>query len=213
MPRRALRKPKVPQDLSCLHTLTDLSPPFTVCRLFDRIDQKVPLELEIGSGKGLFLRNAAAANPGHDFVGIEVAPNYAAYSAHRLAVQGLTNARMICGDAARFLAEFVPEASLEAVHVYFPDPWWKQKHRKRRIMREEVLLLVHQRLTPGGKLHFWTDVKEYFDITLKLIAARATKAPFDGPHLHPEEEESRTHFERRTRLNGKPVYRAFFLKK
>jgi tRNA (guanine-N7-)-methyltransferase len=101
------------------------------------------------------------------------------------------------------------------VHIYFPDPWWKRKHRKRRIVCEPVVRLVHQKLISGGKLHFWTDVEEYFLAGLQSIA----HVPgFDGPFEISEQTaehdfDYRTHFVRRTRLHGEPVFRSLFEKK
>src|SRR5512135_83842 len=77
-----------------------------------------PVELEVGSGKGLFLANAATAVPGHNFLGIELARKYARRAAERVARRGLSNVRVHAGDAKRFLARFVPPASLRVVHVY-----------------------------------------------------------------------------------------------
>src|SRR4051794_7508195 len=81
-----------------------------------------PVELEVGSGKGLFLQNAATANPEHNFVGVELARKYASKAAERVAKRGLANVRVWPGDAKLFLAKHVATESLAAVHVYFPDP-------------------------------------------------------------------------------------------
>src|SRR5262249_16064028 len=86
-----------------------------------------PVELEVGSGKGLFLANSANANPNRNYFGIEIAKKYAKEGAERLAKAGLQNAKMLPDDARLFLHEFVPVASLDAVHIYFPDPWWKNR--------------------------------------------------------------------------------------
>src|SRR4051812_26177459 len=84
-----------------------------------------PVELEVGSGKGLFLANAATAVPGHNFFGIELSRKYARQAAERVAKRSLGNVRVVAGDARLFLARYAAPASLRAVHVYFPDPWWK----------------------------------------------------------------------------------------
>jgi tRNA (guanine-N7-)-methyltransferase len=104
---------------------------------------------------------------------------------------------------------------LAAVHVYFPDPWWKARHHKRRVMNESFLADVVRTLQPDGRLHFWTDVREYFDQSLELIAART---PLVGPldvRERPAEHDLdfRTHFERRTRMHGEGVYGAEFVKR
>jgi tRNA (guanine-N7-)-methyltransferase len=83
-----------------------------------------PVELEVGSGKGLFLANAAAANPAHNFLGIELARKYARRAGERVTKLGLPNVKVIRGDARLFLSSQVPAHSLRVVHVFFPDPWW-----------------------------------------------------------------------------------------
>ncbi len=239
MARRALRKLDPTLDLSWHYVeLESLTAPFEPTAVFGC---EAPLEVEIGSGKGLFLSAAATENPDHNFLGIERATKYARYAASRLAQRNLSNARLVHGDAKRLLTEWIPDNSLAAVHVYFPDPWWKARHKKRRMMTEgivreiERVLCSHHAsrdeapLAPGdptlaivmrsstatpGTLHFWTDVEEYFQATLELIAAH-TK--LTGPHQVQEQPadhdlDYRTHFERRMRQNNLPVYRAEFRK-
>ncbi len=121
--------------------------------------------------------------------------------------EGRANAKMVAGDATVLFHDLLPDNALAAVHVYFPDPWWKRRHRKRRLMRESFVRDIERVLQPGGKLHFWTDVEEYFQVTLALLAAQTTlEGPLDVPEPPPESAEYRTHFERRTRLEGQPVY-------
>jgi len=214
MGRRALPKIQIDEqpDFSRLYRLLEEVPkPLVFTELFGRV---APLELEIGSGKGLFLRTAAKKNPEHDFLGVEIGKKYAIISAAGIAKTNLTNAMMICGDAARFLDEWILPNSLHAIHVYFPDPWWKRAHKKRRILRKEIVELIERNLLPDGTFYFRTDVKEYFETTLELLAS-ATQ--LEGPHDIPENEpqhdmDYHTHFERRTRLHGETVYRALFVK-
>lgn len=194
-----------------LLTVEGLPAPWSVSELFGR---EAPLEIEVGSGKGLFLQNAALRHPEHNFLGIEVSGKYARFTAARLAKRTIDNARIVHGDGLRVFRELVPADSLAAVHVYFPDPWWKARHRKRRVLNEAFLKDVVRTLEPEGRLHFWTDVQEYYDSTLELIAE---KTPLDGPLEVPETSpehtlDYRTHFERRTRLSEQPVYRAEFVK-
>lgn len=212
MGRRALPKVDTTLDLSAhLLTVEGFPSPWNPTELFGR---EAPLEVEIGSGKGLFLQTASKAQPEHNFLGVEVSYKYAKFTAARLATQEANNAISVHGDGLRFFREFIPDASLHAVHVYFPDPWWKARHRRRRVLNESFLTDVVRTLETGGRLHFWTDVQEYFDTTLELIAE---KTPLVGPLEVPEKPaehhlDYRTHFERRTRMNEEPVYRAEFEK-
>ena len=212
MPRRALRKLDPSLDLSRHLLLPDDVPrPWSAESLFGR---KAPLEVEIGSGKGLFLEGAATARPDHDFLGIEVAKKYAKHCAARLARRSLDNGRMLCGDGLWLFREVLPDEQLEAVHVYFPDPWWKKRHHRRRVMNEAFVADITRTLRAGGRLHFWTDVKDYYDMAIELLAQHT---PLDGPHDVPpraaeHDLDYHTHFERRTRLAELPVYRSEFVK-
>lgn len=212
MPRRALRKLDPSLDLSRhLKSLADLPQPFRAEPLFGRA---APLEVEVGSGKGMFMQSAAIATLEHNFLGIEIAGKYAHYAAARLAKHTLDNAIMIQGDAQRLFGEILPENSLAAVHVYFPDPWWKKRHHKRRVMNERFVQNVYRTLSPGGTLHYWTDVHERYEETLKLLATQtALSGPFEVAERPAEHSlDYRTHFERRMRLTDQPVYRAEFRK-
>ena len=212
MGRRALRKIDPQLDLSrYLREVDDLPAAFDATVLFARA---APLEVEVGSGKGLFLAGASRAHPERDFLGIEVAQKYARFAAAKLARQGGSNALMIHGDALTLFRQWFPAGSLAAVHVYFPDPWWKKRHKKRRVLNEDFLRDVERTLTPGGRLHFWTDVEEYFQATLELVAATTQLAgPLPVAEAPAEHDlDYRTHFERRTRKSALPVFRAEFAK-
>ncbi|MDR1959501.1 MAG: tRNA (guanosine(46)-N7)-methyltransferase TrmB [Planctomycetaceae bacterium] len=204
-------------DLSLWHFLPpDLPDPtveaWNVANIFP---EKKPIELEIGSGKGLFLKNAAKSFPERNFLGIEISKKYARLIALYLAHDITPNAAVVCGDAVLVLQNSIPDAFLAAVHIYFPDPWWKNKHSKRRIVCPSVVKLIHQKLISGGKFHFWTDVEPYFRKGLEVITAVSElEGPFDVPVSEPEHDfDYRTHFERRTCLNGEPVFRSLFVKK
>ncbi len=213
MGRRALRKIDPALDLSeHFYELDQLLQPWDALGLFGRA---APLEVEVGSGKGLFLETAALDTPQHDFLGIEVSRKYARFTAARLARHGLANARAVHGDGLRLFREILPDHGVAAVHVYFPDPWWKKRHRKRRVLNSQFLDDVVRVLVPQGRFHFWTDVKEYHATTLEQIAQQVT---LEGPLVVPERSaehtlDYRTHFERRTRLQGAPVYRSEFVKR
>lgn len=171
-----------------------------------------PVELEIGSGKGLFLANAGAAQPDRNFFGIELAKKYARRAADRVAKRGLSNVRVLPNDARLFLAKFVPDQSLAALHVYFPDPWWKARHKKRRVFAEPLVRDAERLLIPGSPFHVVTDVAEYFGVIRELMAAhpRFTDLPAPEPHEAEHELDYLTNFERKYRLEGRPIYRALY---
>jgi tRNA (guanine-N7-)-methyltransferase len=212
MPRRSPRKVDPTLDLS-RHLLTyeQLPRPWDSSAVFG--DER-PLEVELGTGKGLFLSDAAAADPAANFLGLEVSGKFASYAASRLARRGLTNACVVAGDGLRVFREILPEAACRAIHVYFPDPWWKARHRKRRVMCPAFLADARRTLELGGRLHFWTDVEEYFQTSLELLAETpGLRGPEPVAERPPEHDlDYRTHFERRMRLHGLPVLRAEFVR-
>lgn len=213
MARRALRKIDPALDLTRHFKLPAVLPrPWDAAALFER---EAPLEVEVGSGKGLFMLSAATKNRAHNFLGIEIATKYARFAAARLAKAELTNAVMVHGDAQPIFVELLPDNSLAAVHVYFPDPWWKKRHAKRRVLNEPFVQHVERVLVPGGSLHYWTDVRERFAETLELLAAKTTLlGPLEVAERAAEHDlDYRTHFERRMRLAELPVYRSEFRKR
>jgi tRNA (guanine-N7-)-methyltransferase len=171
-----------------------------------------PVELEVGSGKGLFLANAAQAAPGHNFLGIEVSRKYAQRAAERLAKRGLANVRVVTGDARLFVAHHVPPASLCAVHVYFPDPWWKQRHKKRRVFAEPLVADIERTLAPGGELRVATDVEEYFGVIRRLVAdhPRFKERPAPEPRMPEHDLDYLTNFERKYRIEGRSICRVHY---
>jgi len=209
MGRKSLREIDAQYDLTgYLIPLAQVPSPLRACDLWGRPG---PWEIEVGSGKGLFLAHAAATQPERFFLGIEISLRYAKYTALRLLRASVSNARVIHGDAQRLFAQYLEDSSVEAVHVYFPDPWWKKRHRKRRLMNAAFLKHVERVLMPGGRLHFRTDVADYFDETVQLIAQQ-TNLQGPVPVVETDPEAYRTHFERRMLLQGLPVYRAEFFR-
>lgn len=213
MPRSPVKRPSPDVDLSgVLRSADQLPPKLSSAALFGNDH---PLEVEVGSGKGLFMATASAANPAHNFVGIEIMAKYAAHAAGRLGRAGLNNALMISGNAEPLFAQRIGPGSLEAVHVYFPDPWWKKRHRKRRVLNETSIPNYAKSLRVGGRLHFWTDVLDYFEQTIEQIAQIAPELGVPVPEQEAESTHDldyRTHFERRSRLHRIPVYRVRYVK-
>src|SRR4051812_3618280 len=98
---------------------------------------QAPVEIEVGFGKGLFLLTASQERPEVNFFGIEIERKYQLSTANRIAKRHLHNVRLACTDARLFLRDWVEPGSVTAVHVYFPDPWWKKRHHKRRLFTAE----------------------------------------------------------------------------
>ncbi len=139
-----------------------------------------PTELEIGSGKGTFLLGIAQALPNHNYIGIEYAKAYADFAADRLRRHGTHNARLVATEASWWIRCHVPDNSLHAVHIYFPDPWPKARHHKRRLIQLPFLKEVHRILIPGGILRLVTDHADYFAHMQAMLAAQTdlTVIPF-----------------------------------
>lgn len=172
------------------------------------------LEIEIGSGKGLFLLNASPMHPNTTYLGFELAAKYAWEAQTKVERLGLSNVHFFACDAVAVIDQDIASESVDAVHCYFPDPWWKAKHKKRRVLSEQTLRNIERVLKPSGQFHFWTDVLDYYELTLQAVDQVTT---LTGPLFVSEppsnhDMDYRTHFERRTRLNGLPVYRSRFVK-
>jgi tRNA (guanine-N7-)-methyltransferase len=210
MGRRAVRKIDPELDLSRhLMTLDALPRPLAVEGLFS---QPQPLEIEVGSGKGLFLAMASGMDPNHNFLGCEVSRKYARYAAAQLARRHRANALVVHGDAQRLFADVLPSDCAAAIHVYFPDPWWKKRHLRRRIMNPHFVGQIERVLQPLGTLHFWTDVADYYHATLETIASSTNlEGPFPVAERTAEHDlDYQTHFERRMRLHNQVVWRSEF---
>lgn len=170
------------------------------------------VEVEVGFGKGLFLSTAASVCPNVNFLGIEISRKYQLFTAARLAKRGLENVRLVKADARFFLRDYLRSESVQAVHVYFPDPWWKKRHLKRRLFTAEFARECQRVLQPGGVLHVVTDVEEYFQVITALLAQhtqlRSVCPP--APREGKDDMDYLTNFERKFRRQGKRIYRAAY---
>jgi tRNA (guanine-N7-)-methyltransferase len=123
--------------------------------------REAPVILEIGFGNGEALAAAAATHPEIDYLGIEVHRPGAGSLLRRLAAQEIKNVRVMLADAKEVLATQIPESSLFGVHLFFPDPWPKKRHHKRRLVQPEFAGMVCRKLRPGGYFHLATDWEDY----------------------------------------------------
>jgi len=160
-----------------LATLRELGPRFAVSvddepvDLADLFGRRAPVVLEIGSGMGDATAEMAAADPGRDYLAVEVHTAGVADLLGRVEAQGLTNVRVATGDAMHLVAAQLPPACLTAVHVFFPDPWPKSRHHKRRLIRPDRVALLRETLRPGGTLHCATDAPDYAEAMLEALRA------------------------------------------
>lgn len=169
-----------------------------------------PVELEVGCGRGLFLQNSATAHPDRNYVGVENDIKEAKRAALRLHKRELPNVRVLAADVFEVLPKSIRDQSVAAVHVYFPDPWWKRRHRKRRVFNPTFVAQVARVLPPGGWLHAWTDVEEYFGVITQLVNSHPAFVWHPPPDEHPPDHDLDYHtsFERKKRKLGLPIHRA-----
>lgn len=130
-----------------------------------------PLVLEIGFGMGEATAQIAASHPQTDFIGVEVHPPGVGALLARIDAMQLTNLRIVQHDAVQVLQHMVAPRSLSGLHIYFPDPWPKKRHHKRRLIQPEFVRLAASRLAPGGYLHCATDWQPYAEHMLAVLRA------------------------------------------
>jgi len=136
--------------------------------LFGRPAEK---HLEIGFGMGDALVTMAKAHPEHDYLGIDVYRPGIGHLLMQIESAQLTNVRVVCADAADVLQDSLPSHCLDAVYLFFPDPWHKKRHHKRRLIQPEFINLLAKRMKSGGYLHFATDWEDYAQQILQVLEA------------------------------------------
>lgn len=182
-------------------------------------DPSRALEIEIGSGKGTFLVQQASLQAGTNFLGIEWAGEFWAYAADRVRRSGLTNVRLLHADGGELLHWRVASGSVRVVHLYFPDPWPKSRHHKRRMVSERFLKDVERVLEAGGELRVVTDHSEYWAWMCEHFAkwlsggAAFEEIAFERPPSAGEGEVVGTNFERKYRREGRPFHARAFRKR
>lgn len=168
------------------------------------------LELEIGPGHGHFALDHAAAHPEIDLVVIETRRADVELIRQRARKRGLDNLLAFLGDAKLLVPRFFPPRSLQAVHVHFPDPWWKKRHHKRRLVDVELAVLLRSLLVEGGEVDFRTDVPAYArEAVVTWEQAGFANAAGTG-QLWTDAPEVLSTRERRYAQTGQPVFRARF---
>jgi len=169
-----------------------------------------PVEIEIGSGKGAFLLAYAEHHAELNLLGIENQPRWVRWIEQRLERAPRSNARVLCADAGLVVSTFIRDCTVRAYHLYFPDPWWKRRHQRRRLVHADFAAHLLRTLEPAGVLHLATDVEDRFeamkhDLSRSAFAIETVAQP--TPRGRPL-----TNFERKYRAEGRRLYYATFTK-
>ena len=175
---------------------------------------QAPLILEIGFGMGDSLIEMARNNPDNNYLGIEVHKPGVGRLLGNINEQLLTNLRVMRADAVEVLKAQIPDKSLSAVYLFFPDPWHKRRHNKRRIVKDEFIQLIRKKLQSHGQFHMATDWKDYAVQMLKEMngAAGFKNCSTNGDYIQRPEHRPMTKFERRGERLGHGVWDILFEK-
>jgi tRNA (guanine-N7-)-methyltransferase len=172
--------------------------------------RRAPCILEVGFGNGETIATMALAQPERDFLGVEVhAPGVGALL-RRIDALGLDNVRLVQHDAAEVLRDMIAPAALNAVHVFFPDPWPKQRHHKRRLVQPAFVALLASRLAPGGIVHLATDWEDYARQMLAVLTAEPSLRNTVRDFAPRPDGRPPTRFERRGERLGHAVWDLVF---
>lgn len=149
-----------------------------LARIFPNVQ---PLEVELGAGDGSFLIQWARANPQHNFLGIERLLGRIRKIERKAARAGLKNIRLMRIEAAYFLEYLLPRRSVASLHIYFPDPWPKRKHRRHRLINQAFVETCARALAPGGRIFIRTDDPDYFAQITSVLEASPSFVPAETP--------------------------------
>ena len=170
------------------------------------------VEIEIGSGKGTFIIARSKLRPDLNLLGIEYAKPYCLYTADRVRRHDLQNVRMLCCDAGALFTDCLADQSLWRVHIYFPDPWPKRKHHRRRLIQPEFISQVRRTLKIGGQLLIVTDHFGYFQQIRQVVNNAEGFAEIPRPKAGQSGEIVGTNFERKYLSQGRLFYSAGLLR-
>lgn len=175
--------------------------------------RNAPKILEIGTGMGETTAKIADAHRENDYLGVEVHVPGIGALCKQIAERELTNLRICAHDAVEVVRDMLPEASLDGVHVFFPDPWHKARHNKRRLIQSPFVALLASRLKPGGYFHCATDWEEYAHQMLEVLSAEPTLVNFSEGFAPRPDYRPLTKFENRGLRLGHGVWDVIFHRK
>ena len=191
----------------------------TVALKWESSDDKIDFEqifgrsgsvhIEIGIGRGTFLVSQAKAMPDDNFLGIEWANKYSRYAVDRIGRWDLKNVLILRTEAATFIADCVPDESVSCYHIYFPDPWPKKKHHKRRFLCPANLRQLVRTLKTKGQIRIATDHADYFEEIKKITATqneRLEEVEFPAAAGAENGEKTGTNYERKFLKRKMPIY-------
>ena len=179
---------------------------FTGQPLENPFGRSAPLVLEIGSGMGETTAAIAKAHPEADFIAVEVHGPGVGSLLNRIASEGLGNLRVIRHDAVEVLEQMIPDGSLAAIHIFFPDPWPKKRHHKRRLVQAQFAALAARKLAPDGMLHAATDWPDYAEHMQLVFSEEELLEKADRGFA----QRPATRFEARGRRLGHPIRDLYF---
>ena len=191
-----------------------LSPDEPLTDIQSTFEKPAPMILEIGFGMGDSLAQQAAAEPQYNYIGIEVHRPGVGHLLALIAAKELSNIRIYNADAVVVLNRCIPDASLAKVQIFFPDPWPKKRHHKRRLIQTPMANLICQKLIPDGLLHLATDWENYAQHMLEVLQASPllTNTASDGPFVQRPASRPLTKFETRGQRLGHCVWDLVFRK-
>jgi len=175
-------------------------------------DEAGPLVIEIGFGMGIATACIAEQNPGINYLGIEVHRPGIGRLLWEIEKRGLKNIRIIEGDAVEFLEQKIQDNSVTAFHIFFPDPWPKKRHHKRRLIKRPFTDLLAAKLIPGGYVYMVTDWVDYAEWALRELSATPGLANKYGGYAVPQNWRPQTEFERKGIKQNHEVRELFFVK-
>jgi len=185
--------------------LGELDKPLDLASLFGR---KAPTELEIGIGSGYFLSRYAVDHPELNLLGLDNVGSEVRRTADKCQRLGASNVRVLRVDALYFLEEFPTPGAFQALHIYYSDPWPKNRHHRRRLWQPRLVPLIEQSLEAGGKLYLKTDVTEYFEVIQRVLGASKVLRCEETRRLdeEPMPGDYNSNFQRKAVEQGHPLH-------